>query len=183
MLDLLGQTRISGILGKHRVLIIGVGSIGERHARCFLTTERAEVGICEINDALRRTVADRYPVLGAFRQVEEALQQPFDAAVVAVSTLDDCVASIVRAVDGAGGTVIITADHGNVEQMWDAERNGPHTAHTTNPVPVLLIGPDVKAGMPLRDGSLCDVAPTMLGVLGIERPPQMTGCDLRRWLD
>ena len=107
----------------------------------------------------------------------------FEAAVSAVETLDRCLGRIVAAVRASGGTLIITADHGNVEQMWDAERNGPHTAHTTNPVPVLLIGPDVKAGMPLRDGSLCDVAPTMLGVLGIERPPQMTGCDLRRWLD
>ena len=59
--------------------------------------------------------------------------------------------------------------------MWDAERNGPHTAHTTNPVPVLLIGPDVKVDMPLSDGSLRDVAPTMLGVLGIAPPPDMTG--------
>ena len=106
-----------------------------------------------------------------------------EAAVSAVETLDTCLARIVPAVQAAGGTVIITADHGNAEQMWDAERNGPHTAHTTNPVPVLLIGPDVKAGMPLRDGSLRDVAPTVLGVLGIERPPQMTGRDLRRWLD
>ena len=66
---------------------------------------------------------------------------------------------------------------------WYDQRNGPHTAHTTNPVPVLLIGPDVKAGMPLSDGSLRDVAPTMLGVLGIAPPPEMTGRDLRRWLE
>ena len=106
-----------------------------------------------------------------------------DAAVTAVETLDRCLARIVAAVQAAGGTLIITADHGNAEQMWDDQRNGPHTAHTTNPVPVLLIGPDVKAGMPLSDGSLRDVAPTMLGVLGITPPPEMTGRDLRRWLD
>nr|ABZ10179.1 putative Metalloenzyme superfamily protein [uncultured marine microorganism HF4000_APKG10H12] len=106
-----------------------------------------------------------------------------DAAVTAVETLDGCLARIVAAVKAAGGTLIITADHGNAEQMWDTERNGPHTAHTTNPVPVLLIGPDVKAGMPLSDGSLRDVAPTMLGVLGIAPPPEMTGRDLRRWLE
>ena len=106
-----------------------------------------------------------------------------DATVKAVETLDACLARIVAAVQASGGTLIVTADHGNAEQMWDAERDGPHTAHTTNPVPVLLIGPNVKAGMPLRDGSLQDVAPTMLGVLGIAPPPEMTGRDLRRWLD
>ena len=106
-----------------------------------------------------------------------------DATVAAVETLDGCLARIVAAVQAADGTLIITADHGNAEQMWDTERNGPHTAHTTNPVPVLLIGPDVRAGMPLSDGSLRDVAPTMLGVLGIAPPAEMTGRDLRRWLD
>ena len=106
-----------------------------------------------------------------------------DATVTAVETLDRCLARIVVAIRAAGGTLIITADHGNAEQMWDPERNGPHTAHTTNPVPVLFIGPDVNAGMLLRDGSLRDVAPTMLGVLGIEQPSEMTGRDLRRWLE
>jgi len=106
-----------------------------------------------------------------------------DAAVTAVETLDRCLARIVAAIQAAGGTLIITADHGNAEQMWDDRRNGPHTAHTTNPVPVLLIGPDIETGMPLSDGSLQDVAPTMLGVLGITPPSEMTGRDLRGWLD
>ena len=106
-----------------------------------------------------------------------------EATVTAVETLDRCLARIVTAVRAAGGTLIITADHGNAEQMWDTGRNGPHTAHTTNPVPVLFIGPDVRTGMPLRDGSLRDVAPTMLGVLGIAPPSEMTGRDLRGWLD
>ena len=63
--------------------------------------------------------------------------------------------------------------------MWDPARNGPHTAHTTNPVPVVLMGPDVRADMPMRDGSLRDVAPTMLAILGLEQPTEMTGRDLR----
>ena len=105
------------------------------------------------------------------------------ATVTAVETLDRCLSRIVAAVRAARGTIIITADHGNAEQMWDTERDGPHTAHTTNPVPVLLIGPDVTPDMALRDGSLRDVAPTMLGVLGITQPPEMTGRDLRRWRD
>ena len=106
-----------------------------------------------------------------------------DATVAAVETLDGCLARILAAARTAGATVIITADHGNAEQMWDAERDGPHTAHTTNPVPVVLAGPDVDASMPLRDGTLRDVAPTMLGILGIAPPPEMTGRDLRGWIE
>ena len=104
-----------------------------------------------------------------------------DATVAAVETLDGCLARILAAARAAEATVIITADHGNAEQMWDAERRGPHTAHTTNPVPVVLAGPDLDAGMPLADGALRDVAPTMLGILGIAPPTEMTGRDLRGW--
>ena len=106
-----------------------------------------------------------------------------DAAVTAVETLDRCLARIVSAAQAAGGTVILTADHGNAEQMWDPGRGAPHTAHTTNPVPVVLIGPGLHAGLALHEGALRDVAPTMLGVLGIDAPPEMTGRDLRRWLE
>ena len=106
----------------------------------------------------------------------------FEAAVAAVETLDRCLERIVTASRTAGGTVIVTADHGNAEQLWDDERGGPHTAHTTNPVPMIFIGPDAHASMSLSDGSLRDVAPTMPGVLGIEPPQEMTGRDLRGWL-
>ena len=105
-----------------------------------------------------------------------------DAAIAAVSTLDQCLRKIVTTVETAGGTVLITADHGNAEQMWDLERQGPHTAHTTNPVPVLVVQPDLRGrGLALRDGSLRDVAPTILGILGITPPEEMTGTDLRTW--
>ena len=106
-----------------------------------------------------------------------------DATVAAVETLDGCLARILDAARTAGATVLVTADHGNAEQMWDVERNGPHTAHTTNPVPLVLAAADVGAGMPLRDGTLRDVAPTMLGILGIVPPPEMTGRDLRGWVE
>ena len=107
-----------------------------------------------------------------------------DAAITAVSTLDRCLATIIGAVEREGGTAVITADHGNAELMWDAERSGPHTAHTTNPVPVLVVNRDVRGrGYALRDGSLRDVAPTMLGILGIAPPIEMTGQDLRAWTD
>ena len=106
-----------------------------------------------------------------------------DAAVAAVEALDGCLERIFFAAEAAGATVIVTADHGNAEKMWDAERGGPHTAHTTNPVPVLVCGPGIEAGMPLRRGALRDVAPTMLGILGIAPPPEMTGRDLRGWIE
>ena len=105
-----------------------------------------------------------------------------DAAISAVSTLDQCLTQIVSAVEHAGGTAIITSDHGNAEQMWDAHRKGPHTAHTTNPVPVVIVQRDLRGrGYALRDGSLRDVAPTMLGILGLSPPSEMTGADLRTW--
>ena len=107
-----------------------------------------------------------------------------DAAARAVSTLDRCLALIVGAVTDAGATMIVTADHGNAEQMWDAERKGPHTAHTSNPVPVLLIDKELSgARHVLRDGSLRDVAPTLLTIAGVGVPREMTGRDLRTWTD
>ena len=105
-----------------------------------------------------------------------------EAAARAVSTLDGCLSRIAGAVTGAGGTVIVTADHGNAEKMWDAERKGPHTAHTSNPVPVLIVDKRLsRARHVLRDGSLRDVAPTLLGIAGIDIPREMTGRDLRTW--
>jgi 2,3-bisphosphoglycerate-independent phosphoglycerate mutase len=101
-----------------------------------------------------------------------------EAAVAAVETIDHCLARIVRAVRDAGGTLIVTADHGNAEEMWNAELNEPHTAHTSNPVPVIVVQ-DLK-GMRIREGgSLRDIAPTMLAILGIAEPKEMTGTDLR----
>ena len=107
-----------------------------------------------------------------------------EAAVAAVSTLDRCLLTIVDTVEEAGGALVITADHGNAEQMWDAERQEPHTAHTTNPVPVLMVQRELRGrGHRLSDGSLRDVAPTILGILGITPPAEMTGTDLRTWTD
>ena len=105
-----------------------------------------------------------------------------DAAVAAVSTLDRCLRTIVETVEWAGGAVVVTADHGNAEQMWDAERGEPHTAHTNNRVPVVLVQRELRGrGYALRDGSLRDVAPTLLAILGIAPPAAMTGADLRTW--
>jgi 2,3-bisphosphoglycerate-independent phosphoglycerate mutase len=101
-----------------------------------------------------------------------------EAAVVAVETIDHCLGRIVRAVRDAGGVLLVTADHGNAEEMWNTKLNEPHTAHTSNPVPVIVVQ-DVK-GLRLRDGgSLRDIAPTMLGILEVPVPKEMTGSDLR----
>jgi 2,3-bisphosphoglycerate-independent phosphoglycerate mutase len=100
-----------------------------------------------------------------------------DAAIAAVVTLDRCLGRIVAAARQAEGIVIVTADHGNAEQMWDRELNAPHTAHTSNPVPVILVD-DAARGRRLRDGSLRDVAPTILALLGLEPAREMTGSSL-----
>jgi len=98
------------------------------------------------------------------------------AAIKAVEEVDGCVGRAVEAIRRAGGMAIITADHGNVEMMRD-NAGGTHTAHTTNRVPFILVS-DKHTGVTLRPGRLEDVAPTMLHLLGIEQPPEMTGRSL-----
>jgi 2,3-bisphosphoglycerate-independent phosphoglycerate mutase len=100
-----------------------------------------------------------------------------DAAIAAVETLDGCLGRIIAALRNARGRAIVTADHGNAEQMWDDELKAPHTAHTSNPVPVILCD-EASVGRRLRDGTLRDVAPTMLDLLGLKMSPEMTGATL-----
>lgn len=97
----------------------------------------------------------------------------FDAAVKAVECLDSCVGRIVEALDKVGGEALITADHGNVEQMEDAMTGQAHTAHTCEPVPFVYVG---KRKVSIREGGvLADVAPTLLNLMGLEQPKEMTG--------
>jgi 2,3-bisphosphoglycerate-independent phosphoglycerate mutase len=99
------------------------------------------------------------------------------AVIRAVETVDECLGRVLASADGAGCRVLITADHGNCEMMIDPVTGGVHTAHTTNPVPLVAVGTGANA---LRaGGSLRDVAPTVLRLLGLEPPPEMTGRDLR----
>ncbi len=101
----------------------------------------------------------------------------YEAAVKALQAVDQAVGRVVEAVLKAGGVALITADHGNSEQMWDYAGRCPYTAHTTHPVPFTLLG--LGGGWNLRgDGTLADVAPTLLDVLGIAQPPEMTGQSL-----
>ena len=95
-----------------------------------------------------------------------------EAAVKAVETIDGCVARVVEAIEKQNGILIITADHGNAEQMVDYKTGEPQTAHTTNPVPLILVGLE---GIKLKEGKLADLAPTMLDIMGLEKPEEMTG--------
>ena len=100
------------------------------------------------------------------------------AAVQAAGFVDACLGRVLEALDAAGGAAVVTADHGNCETMWDAGNDCPHTAHTLNETPCIVVAPGFDG--PLRSGgALCDVAPTLLGLMGISPPPEMTGVDLR----
>ena len=100
------------------------------------------------------------------------------ATITAVQTVDRCLARIMDSAEKSGARLLITADHGNCELMIDPATGGPHTAHTTNPVPLVMVDPDGER--PLRSGgALCDVGPTILQLLELEQPKEMTGTDLR----
>ena len=99
------------------------------------------------------------------------------AAITAVEAVDTGLGRIAAAIQAQGGALLVTADHGNAEMMRDPETNGPHTSHTTNPVPVVLMGSHAAA---LQHGRLADVAPTLLALMGLPQPREMTGQNLTR---
>ena len=99
-----------------------------------------------------------------------------DAAVKAVKTVEECVDKITNAILNKGGSVMITADHGNADKMFEDEKGEkPFTAHTTNPVPFILVSNEYKNCKLRNDGVLADIAPTLLQILGEEKPSEMTG--------
>ena len=95
----------------------------------------------------------------------------YEAARIAVETVDTCVQQVVDATSKMGGVSLITADHGNAERLLEDDGVTPFTAHTTNPVPFYIVGADVK----LRNGRLADIAPTMLDLMGLKKPAEMDG--------
>jgi 2,3-bisphosphoglycerate-independent phosphoglycerate mutase len=99
------------------------------------------------------------------------------AAVKAVATVDTGLGRLAKAIRKAGGALLVTADHGNCEMMRDPETGGPHTSHTTNPVPLLLVG---AGDISLAEGRLADIAPTLLELMGLPKPGEMTGASLLR---
>ncbi|MEG2860094.1 MAG: 2,3-bisphosphoglycerate-independent phosphoglycerate mutase, partial [Clostridia bacterium] len=98
-----------------------------------------------------------------------------DAAVKAVRAVDECVGKVVDAIVARGGKCVITADHGNADRMYDEAHHEPFTAHTTNPVPVIVIDPAHPKHILREGGKLCDLCPTMLTLMKMEKPKEMTG--------
>jgi 2,3-bisphosphoglycerate-independent phosphoglycerate mutase len=100
------------------------------------------------------------------------------AAIKAVETVDSGLGRIVEAIEQSGGALFVTADHGNCEMMRDPQTGGPHTAHTTNPVPMMLVGARNRALN--AEGRLADIAPTLLELMELPKPKEMTGTSLLR---
>jgi 2,3-bisphosphoglycerate-independent phosphoglycerate mutase len=101
-----------------------------------------------------------------------------EATIKACEVVDKCLTRVIASAANAGARLLITADHGNCEMMIDPATGGPHTAHTTSPVPFVVVEPGETASL-RAGGALCDVGPTILGMLGVPQPPEMTGTDLR----
>jgi 2,3-bisphosphoglycerate-independent phosphoglycerate mutase len=102
-----------------------------------------------------------------------------EPTIKAVETVDACLSRIESAIRAKGGAMLITADHGNAEMMIDPATGGPHTAHTTNPVPFIVVSEGAKKFTLKAGGSLRDISPTLLGMLAVDEPQEMTGADLR----
>jgi 2,3-bisphosphoglycerate-independent phosphoglycerate mutase len=140
-----------------------------------------EMSARELADTLVKTLAERrhdYVVCNFANPDMVGHSGILAAAVKAVETVDECVGRVLAALDFERDVAIVTSDHGNAELMWDRETKGPHTAHTTNPVPCVLVD-DRYRGELIRGGSLRDIAPTICNYLGIAPPAEMTGKDLR----
>jgi 2,3-bisphosphoglycerate-independent phosphoglycerate mutase len=155
--------------------------------RCLIPSQKVatydlapEMSARGITDALCRTLEEREHdfVLCNYANADMVGHTGVLPAVIrAVETVDGCLARVLASAEKVGASVLITADHGNCEMMIDPATGGVHTAHTTNPVPLIAVNArtvSLRAG-----GSLRDVGPTILGLLGLERPPEMTGRDLR----
>jgi len=98
-----------------------------------------------------------------------------EAAIAACEAVDKCVGDVLEACDETGAAAIITADHGNSDQMWVPETGSPHTAHTLNPVELVVYGKEIQDLKMADDGRLADIAPTALKLMGIPQPEAMTG--------
>lgn len=139
-----------------------------------LQPEMSAFGVAQtVVDAIQRDAYDLYIINFANGDMV-GHTGVFEAAVKAVETVDTCVGQILEALLPKGGAAIVTADHGNSDQMVDYETGEAHTFHTLNPVPVVYVGPDTSV-KGVRDGRLADVAPTILDMLGVPKPTEMTG--------
>jgi 2,3-bisphosphoglycerate-independent phosphoglycerate mutase len=134
-----------------------------------------EMSAGEVTDAFVGAINDGYDIIITNYANPDMVGHTgdLDAAIKACEAVDQGLGRVLEALKSAGGAMIVTADHGNCEQMLDPETGGPHTAHTTNPVPVALVGGPKDAK--LRNGRLSDLAPTLLQLMTLEQPSDMTG--------
>ena len=139
-----------------------------------------EMSAAEVTDNLVRGIENGYDLIVVNYANPDMVGHTGDlkAAIAACEAVDRGLARVVTALEKAGGAMLITADHGNCETMIDPVTGGPHTAHTKNPVPVAVLG--AAPGSTLRDGRLADLAPTLLELMGLPIPPEMTGESLIR---
>ncbi|SDJ15362.1 2,3-bisphosphoglycerate-independent phosphoglycerate mutase [Lutimaribacter saemankumensis] len=134
-----------------------------------------EMSAPEVTDHFVQAIEDGYDLIVTNYANPDMVGHTGDlkAAVAACEAVDQGLGRVLAALERAGGAMIVTADHGNCEVMRDPVTGGPHTAHTTNPVPVILVGG--PEGATLKPGRLADLAPTLLQLMGLEQPPEMTG--------
>ncbi|MGC9370668.1 MAG: 2,3-bisphosphoglycerate-independent phosphoglycerate mutase [Paracoccaceae bacterium] len=134
-----------------------------------------EMSAAQVTDKLVEVIGGGYDMIVVNYANPDMVGHTGDlaAAIKACEAVDQGLGRALEALEKAGGAMIVTADHGNCEQMIDPETGGPHTAHTLNPVPVILVGG--PGGVHLRKGRLADLAPTLLELMNLPKPPEMTG--------
>lgn len=137
--------------------------------------EKPEMSAIEVCDKVIEVMRDYDVIILNFANCDMVGHTgDFAAAIKAVETIDTCLARVVEATSEASGISIITADHGNADRMFEDDGISPFTAHTTNPVPFVVVGADIK----LSSGKLSDIAPTILDLMGLEKPEEMDGSSL-----
>ena len=166
----------------------GVEAPNENEDRCLIPSPKVatydlqpEMSAYEVaEEAVKRIESGKYDVMILNFANPDMVGHTgvMDAAVKAVHAVDECVGKVLDAILKAGGRAIVTADHGNCERMYDEDGVTPFTAHTTLPVPMILVDEEKKDAKLRADGRLCDLAPTMLSLMGMEIPAEMTGKSL-----
>jgi len=137
-----------------------------------------EMSCGEVTDHFVQAIKDRYDLIVVNYANPDMVGHTgdLDAAIAACEAVDTGLGRVLEALEDVGGAMIVTADHGNCETMIDPETGGAHTAHTLNPVPVAVVGG--PEGASLRTGRLADLAPTVLQLMGLDQPVEMTGKSL-----
>ena len=166
----------------------GVEAPNENEDRCLIPSPKVatydlqpEMSAYEVaEEAVKRIESGKYDVMILNFANPDMVGHTgvMDAAVKAVHAVDECVGKVLDAILKAGGRAIVTADHGNCERMYDEDGVTPFTAHTTLPVPMILVDKEKKDAQLRADGRLCDLAPTMLSLMGMDIPAEMTGKSL-----